>query len=430
MSSQTIVQVNASQQIAAAPSQLQRTSCFVSQGGTTLAAGSLKLLVDKSTLAPFLAGSNAISSISWATGTVSVTTTAGHGITIGDTVIGVITGCVPAGYNGTYTITSTGSSTFTYSLAVNPGTISTKGIFTTENIAELAAMNTTFWAQGSNNAVYVLELGAGTPAQGVTDLIDYLDAPQIPMYAYCLPTIWSDESTAITMARNYSADESKVYFYTTTTLNNYEDWTGIKSVVALNQDVSAPSTEHTIAGLMWEVINNAPSDVNKVAPMAFRYLVGVTEFSGTESEKVALKANKINYIGTGSEGGISKELILWGVTADGRDINQWYSADWVQINVALDVSNAVINGSNNTLNPLYFNQAGINTIQQIAQGTYNRGVLFGLALDGDSVDAVDLVTYRANNPSDYSIGQYNGLSLSFTTARGFLRITFNVTIFF
>ena len=430
MSINSIVQVNVAQNIAGTPSNLQKTGCFVSQGGTTLPSGSLMLLTNPSSLSSVLSGNESIANISWSAGVVTVETSTNHGITIGDTVVGVITGCVPSGYNGTFSVTATNTNILTYSLANNPGTISSKGVFTTENIAELAAMNTTFWAQGDNNAVYVLELGSGTPAQGVLDLIDYIAAPEIQMYSYLVPMDWADESTAITMARNLSSDTAKVYFYVTTSLSNYEDWAGIKSVIALTQDVNAPSTEFSNAAVFWQTLNNAPSDTNKVPPMAFRYLVGVTPFSGTQSQQIGMRSKNINYVGTGAEGGISKELILWGVNADGHDISEWYAADWVQININLAVANAVINGSNNVINPLYYNQPGINTLQQVAQGVYNRSVVFGLSLAGSQVNAVDFVTYTANNPGDYVLGEYYGLSITYTTARGFIRIVFNVTISF
>jgi hypothetical protein len=54
----------------------------------------------------------AVTSITRSTTTATVTTTASHGFTTGDSI--TIIGASPAGYNGTFTITSTGSNTFTY----------------------------------------------------------------------------------------------------------------------------------------------------------------------------------------------------------------------------------------------------------------------------------------------------------------------------
>jgi len=62
----------------------------------------------------------AIASLAWASGTVTVTTAEPHGIPSG-TIAGTIYGCAPTGYNGAYTFTRTGTTTFTYPLATNPG---------------------------------------------------------------------------------------------------------------------------------------------------------------------------------------------------------------------------------------------------------------------------------------------------------------------
>ena len=116
-----IVNVSVTQQVASAPSQLQRTGALVSQGATTLAAGTTQLITQLSDLSSILTGSVDITSMVWATNVVTVTTTTPHGIPNGETVLGVIAGCSPVGYNGTFEVTSTGTNTFTYPLTGDPG---------------------------------------------------------------------------------------------------------------------------------------------------------------------------------------------------------------------------------------------------------------------------------------------------------------------
>ena len=60
-----------------------------------------------------------------ATQTVTVTTTGSHGLAHGATI--TLSGATPAAYNGSYTIAVTGTNTFTYFLASNPGTWTTGG---------------------------------------------------------------------------------------------------------------------------------------------------------------------------------------------------------------------------------------------------------------------------------------------------------------
>jgi len=60
-----------------------------------------------------------ITSITSTTALATLTTAAPHGLTTGDTVI--VSGATPAAYNGSYVITVTGPSTFTYTMASSPG---------------------------------------------------------------------------------------------------------------------------------------------------------------------------------------------------------------------------------------------------------------------------------------------------------------------
>lgn len=427
-----IVTVNVTQTLAPAPNTLQSTGALVSQGATTLAAGSSQLLTQFADLSSILTGAVTISSmVTSGTApsiTVTVTTASAHGIPTGDTILGIIAGVTPTGYNGTYQITSTGTNTFTYPLTTNPGAVTIQGVFTNESVQDLVAMATTYFAQGSANGIYVLELGAGTGAQGVTALGSYITANPLKYYAYCVTTEMSSDATMVTLARNNSATTAQVYFWVTETISSYGAFKGIKSVISMVQDNNAPVTEWSIAAMMYNALAYSPSDTNKVAPMAFQYIVGVTPFSGTNAQCQLLKTANVNYVGTGAEGGISNTLVLWGVNCDGNDYTYWYSVDWVQITINLFISNAIINGSNNPINPLYYNQAGINRLQKVAQGVMNSGIAYGLVLSPVTVNAVTFVTYVTDNPSDYAIGKYAGLSVTYTPARGFIQIIFNVNV--
>ena len=422
-----IVNVSVTQQVAPAPSTLQRTGAFVSQGATTLTAGSIQLLTQFSDLTGILQGSKAITSMTWSLSVVTVTTTVPHGIPSGETVQGIIAGVAPVAYNGTFAITSTGTNTFTYPLTSNPGIVTTQGIFTLEDVQELVAMATTFFAQGANQAVYVLELGVGTTAQGVTALEAYITNPTVQFYSYLLPKFWDTEPTAWAMANTYTGTTAQVYFYVTTTIATYSNWETFKSVFATVQSPAAPVTEFSASAIFWTTLSYNPSASNLAHPLAFTYVYAVTPYVLTKTLQTQLKAAGVNWIGTGAEGGISNKVIFWGTFMDLNPFNYWYSVDWMAINVEISLANAIINGSNLPTNPLYYNQAGINTLQKVAQATTNNGIAFGLVLSPATVQAVPFTTYVAQNPSDYATGTYNGLSLTFVPARGFTQITIYLT---
>jgi hypothetical protein len=116
------------------------------------------------------------------------------------------------------------------------------------------------------------------------------------------------------------------------------------------------------------------------------------------------------------------------VTSDGNDMSYWYSVDWVQINVDMMLANAVINGSNNPINPLYYDQDGIDRLQLVAQGVFNTGTSYGLVNGSPVVNAISFKTYTKDNPNDYKIGRYAGLSATYTPMRGFTEIIFNINV--
>lgn len=426
-----IVTVSISEIVGAAPNTLQRTGAFISQGATTGTTGSLELLTQLSDLTPILAGGKAISTMVWASTVVTVTTTAPHGWTIADVIPVTISGVVPAGYNGVFQATITGTSTFTYPLASSPGSVTTQGVATLEDVTELTAMATTFFGQGSGVSVYVLELGEGTVTEGVAALGTFITANPGEVYRWLVPREWDADSDFLALIAEYEALSAKVKFHVTTTIDTYSAYTALmNNVMAWVEAPSIPSTEFSAAADFYVTLNYNPSPAANVPPNAFAFLFGVTPYPtrGTQALLAALKAAKINYVGTGAEGGISNTIVFWGTMADGHDVLFGYSVDWVQINLQQAIANAIINGSNNPQAPLYYNQPGINTLQAVAQSVMNSGVALGLVLGNPQVTAISFATYVTDNPDDYPAGVYNGLAVTFTPNRGFTSITFFVTV--
>jgi len=201
-------------------------------------------------------------------------------------------------------------------------------------------------------------------------------------------------------------------------------------VASLHPNTGAPYTEFSISSAFYQFLNNTPSAANRVPPFAYRYVYGVTAFPtrGNNSILTLLKQNNINVIGTGAEGGLSNTILTWGTMADGKDATYWISVDWVQIASNIALSAAIINGSNNPQNPLYYDQPGVNTLQAVEQNVMNTAIEFGLALGPIKVSAIPFVQYVTANPSDYTSGIYNGLYVTFTPNRGFIDITLNINV--
>lgn len=456
-----IVNINVSVTNPPKPSQLLKSGAMISVGGTTLAAGEYKLLTTPKDLDSILSPAKTITAISWLANIVTVTLSAPHGWTIGDTVPLVVSGVTPAGYNQSVDATVTSATEFTYPLASNPGTETVMGTVKTVVANEIIQMNTTFWAQGATRSVYVLELGDVSSTDAVAALATFISSDislgntYQKFFSYLVPREWDAVADFKTLTGLYTSPASLVYFFVTTTIATYTAWvsTANKSVFAGVEAPGIPSSEFSMAFPFQSSLANDPGSSNMVPPMAYRFGYGVTEYPVEDNGSLlkALQDNSINYVGTAAEGGLSNKMLVAGHMLDGNPFNYWYSVAWVAINLELDLANEIINGSNTNINPLYYEQRGIDRLQNRALKTLRNGISYGLILGrvisaeltqeefnteyekgsyaGNAViNAVPFSNYTSLNPSDYAAGKYGGLSSVLTPRRGFESITFNVNV--
>lgn len=436
--SYNIVTVNVSQSIGSTPSNLQQTSAILSFGATFLEAGKPVLLTQPSDISDFV--NNPISSLK------AEASSYGSDFTLvlpladsitrekGSKVELTIKKCSPNAWNGTYLATVVDNKTLSWTVpgSTLDGQPTTIGTFSLIGTDALVTAVDTFFAQGNSVGTYLLELGYqdDLPKNEVAALKTYMQEPLKRFYAYLVPEKWKANADFIDLAKLYTSNEAKQYFFvledTPDNTNYVTPYAGIKSIIAMADD-TYPAT-NAAAAAMWNLVSASPSEINKVPPMAFRYLQAVNANAAKASILNTMVKQNINYVDTGAEGGISNTMLVKGVTSDGNDMTYWYSVDWVQINVDMMLANAVINGSNNPINPLYYNQDGIDRLQQVAQGVFNTGVSYGLVNGQTPVNAVPFKTYVKNNPNDYGIGRYAGLSATYTPMRGFVEIIFNINV--
>jgi hypothetical protein len=449
-----IVTVNASVVQAPIPNNLQQRGAFVTQGGTTTAPGTLTLVTTMEELTAITAAPINIASLAWAGSVVTLTTASPHGYAIGDVIPIIVSGATPIGYNGDFLGTVTGTSTITYSLSINPGSETVPGKLTLGAIAELTAMGTTYFAGSGVRGVSVLELGEGPVVEGIAALTTFMAAVKGTVqqqYAYLVPREWHNVTEFLTLCHNNIAVDAQQYFYVTTTLANRAVYAGLKCVLALVEAPSIPGTEFSLASVFSTVLKANPGSTNRVPPLSYAPSFGTTAYPqrGNSSVFQELADANVGWISTGQQGGVSGNIVFQGKMSDGNAWNFWYSVDWAQINVNLDIANEVINGSASSTNPLYYNQRGIDRLQNRAVQTASRGVAAGLgngqiiatklpqqdfldALNSDQyagkivINAEPFTAYVKENPSDYGIGKYAGLAEVWVPQLPFLNIFFNL----
>lgn len=454
-----VVTLNISPQQPATPSTLQQTGVCLTQGGTTLPPGTLSNLLTPpggqglSTIQAVPAG---ISSLSWSAGEVTVTTTVPlpSEYTNGTVFNSTIAGAVPSGYDGTFVCTVIGPSTFTYPLATSPGLETTAGTWVNAASTELVNMVTTFFAQGNIQGVSVLELGPGSVNAGVAALSTWLTNNPFYIYVGLVPIEWDGNANFLALIEEYEAPDALLYFVVTTTLANQALYTAqMKNVYKCVPSPTAPASEFSAAMIFYNVLVNRPGPGNRQRPMIYRFAYGVTPWPvlGNGPNFATMEANFVNYFTTGQQGGISTAILRVGSTCDGNDGMYWYSVDWFQINLALNLTNVIINGSNTNINPLIISQDGINRLQNAAFQTEVNALQYGLAVGTVAKDAVDGVTFAVNldngvydgenvvnavpfltyyqeAPGDYKAKVYNGLQCVYLPAAPFAGITVNVNV--
>ena len=524
-----IVTVHVSIIEAPTPINYQRTGAFVSFGASTLPAGSTELLTQLEDLAvppienptgpPIMPTGQPVSSITWAAGTATVHLTNPIRVgNIGDFIPFVFSGFTPIGpgLNGLKNCTVVSTTTVTFPAATDPTPVTIQGTILMQSSIELNQMATTFFGQGNEVGVWVLELGYdGNPQNNVTALQNWLNQNPLTIYGFLMPRRFGCDpnilgTAAVPLAftnllKQFEAPSNTMeYFwltvasggvngakpiYTTETYMNlffpgqlgsggtkgtgssFKDVIQMVEAPALQDptlihvpasgidpemyevpNYLEPNGEFTLAAMFYNALAFRPSNTNRITPMAFKFLYGVTEYPQKNNGPLLrnFKSANTNYVSTGAEGGISFTMVYDGVTLDGHDyFNWWYTIDWIQIEVNLNLSNAIINGSNNPLAPLYYNQDGINYLEVVLFHTMQSAQTFGMVLgkiemtgyDGPdltaainggqfagkcNVNAVPFLNYTLANPGDYKIGEYDGLSTLFIPARGFIHILVNV----
>lgn len=429
---------------------------MISLGATSLATNGWSFLTQKSDLVSILAPGLTITGLVWSNGTVTATTQNPiAGLTSGETFTTTVSGASPAAYNGTFVATVTGTNTFTYSLASNPGSATSYGNYTPGNQVELNQMATTFFGQGSTVGGYVLELGALDATAGANALGTWLTANPGVFFSFLVPRNWDGNPAFLSLVNQYTAPTSMVYFFTTTTTLSYTGYTAQKCILA---GVEAPTvlptgSEFTMAADFRNSLAYNPSSTNLMTPFGNSYVYGVTSYptKGNNSILTSLSSANVNYIATGAEGGQPSTTLIWkGNTLDGNDFTYWFSVAWIQVYGQQSLALAVENGSNNVLSPLWYDQDGINTLQDVLASTVTNAISFKLAsgsvvktaLDPvtfsqnfqnglyagmNVVNAVPWITYTKENPANWKAGIY-GLSLVYLPARPFKQILLNILV--
>ncbi|UMM63161.1 hypothetical protein [Aristophania vespae] len=313
----------------------------------------------------------------------------------------------------------------------------------TEAVSELTAMGKS-WFANSSNGCWILELGNVKSRYMSSEFSNWFtENPQL-YYSYVFPRGATKDANLPSFIANHSYNDARVYFYFCGESDDYSsliiNGEGQKSafygVEYSGANVRSGTTganlanEHLAAAIAAQFCAARPSALNRLAPMNFRVLNGITPWpeakNGQSFQK--FKKDNVGFAGTANEGGVQGSILFWGNFMNGDAMSGWYGADWCSINMELQLANILIEGSQPGVNPLIYDQNGIARLTARAEQTLNSGVSAGCILAEYNLTATSFNDYLKSNPSDYTTGTYNGLAATITPIRGFSSLTFNLAV--
>lgn len=296
-------------------------------------------------------------------------------------------------------------------------------------VVSASAFATSFYSQGTSS-YYVTEVSGEEGTTTIDKITAWLTANPDVTYIAALDATASVDTAFVTLAKQYESNTACLYFLPTLTVSDFANVSGIKSVIGFLPATAAPSTEYGAGGLAYKFAALTPSTTAPIAPFTYQFMLGLTEYATAQQTSLintALAANA-NFIIPATAAGLTDDILMGGVCADGTPIQMWYGADYAYLNLTQGLTAAVINGVNNATNPLDYDQSGINTLKAAAVLYLKNAVNVGAILGPITVTAVSFADYVAANPDDYAAGIYNGLTATVVPKNGFTNITFGLTI--
>jgi len=175
------------------------------------------------------AAAQTISTITHVTTTATLTTSAPHGLVTGNSV--TISGTTPAAYSGTFLITVTGASTFTYTMLSDPG--ANAGVVGTYTVFSITGVdprlfihvnnyaNRLFFVEKDSMRVWYLPL---TSISGAASVLDFSSLYSLGGYIVAMATWTIDNAAGVNEYAIFISSEGEILMYNGTDPSVAANW--------------------------------------------------------------------------------------------------------------------------------------------------------------------------------------------------------------
>lgn len=307
-----------------------------------------------------------------------------------------------------------------------------------------------YFNYSGNRSVNVLELGqvseTTTLQTQATQLDTIIKSGLHRSYMYLIPTsFYIENSPIVSIMQEYTKETSAQYFMISTTADVTTDavatqFKNLKSCF-LVYDNSDTSQNINLAGSILGILASSKFDIsgnNKASPLNFKILQG---FKFNPINRVLL--NKLTqYPANFIFNEVGYATIGNGRYTNGDAWDYWYQWDLTQLALQQKITQLLINGVNNPVNVIRFDQQGIDIINASVKSTLSEYIQLGcintyaMALNPanntliglNNINTIDFNTYISQYPDKYQNEIYDGISFYVLINRYIRQCILNITL--
>lgn len=307
-----------------------------------------------------------------------------------------------------------------------------------------------YFNYSGNRSVNVLELGqvseTTTLQTQATQIDTIIKSGLHRSYMYLIPrSFYIENSPIVSIMQEYTKETSAQYFMISTTADVTTDavatqFKNLKSCF-LVYDNSDTSQNINLAGSILGILASSKFDIsgnNKASPLNFKILQG---FKFNPINRVLL--NKLTqYPANFIFNEVGYATIGNGRYTNGDAWDYWYQWDLTQLALQQKITQLLINGVNNPVNVIRFDQQGIDIINASVKSTLSEYIQLGcintyaMALNPanntliglNNINTIDFNTYISQYPDKYQNEIYDGISFYVLINRYIRQCILNITL--
>lgn len=321
---------------------------------------------------------------------------------------------------------------------------------TTETTSEFSKSIQGYFNYSGNRSVNVLELGqvseTTTLQTQATQLDTIIKSGLNRSYMYLIPqSFYVENSPIVSIMQEYIKETSAQYFMISTTADVTTDavatqFKNLKSCFLVYDNTDA-SQNINLAGSILGILASSKFDIsgnNKASPLNFKILQG---FKFNPINRVLL--NKLTqYPANFIFNEVGYATIGNGRYTNGDAWDYWYQWDLTQLALQQKITQLLINGVNNPVNVIRFDQQGIDIINASVKSTLSEYIQLGcintyaMALNPanntliglNNINTIDFNTYISQYPDKYQNEIYDGISFYVLINRYIRQCILNITL--